>query len=85
MSSFEIIYFELLDPEILSAASSILSLRNFCTLLRKIYTRTVMSCVYSEIFYFELLDPEILTNKAVCDTRFFEVKKMGPFHNRQKT
>ena len=34
---------------------------NFCTLLRKCYARTVLSCVYFKIFYFELLDPEILS------------------------
>ena len=52
----------MLDPEILSATSSILRPLKFLHSCAKHHARTVLSCVDFDIFYFELLDPEILTN-----------------------
>ena len=57
----------LLDPEILSAASSILRPLKFCTLVRIIDAGTVLSCVYFRTFYFELLDPDFF-NKVTRST-----------------
>ena len=54
----------MLDPEILSATSSILRPLKFLHSCAKHHARTVLSCVDFDIFYFELLDPEILTNNT---------------------
>ena len=64
VSSFDVLYIELLDPKILRAASSIPCPSNRLHSLGKNYTRTVLSCVYSEIFSFKLLDPEILKDNT---------------------
>ena len=69
--SFEVFYFKLLDPEILSAASSILRPLNILHSSAKKYPRTTVPCCRVAIFYSELLDPEIwqITHRI----KYFEI------------